>query len=147
MAVLDEAPPVLVDEDGVRLELVDPAAPPDLPVIKSESGFADDYEGKIALARTCLRALPEDKRRSLVAIEVGLTGRVGLELRDNPVKVFVAPEQAASGLDYLGSRLADWQARFGPLDSVDLTVPDRAYLAPSQAPAAAGRPGAAKEVL
>jgi cell division septal protein FtsQ len=148
MAVLDAPTPVLVDEEGVRLAPVDPAALPDLPLIRAEGGFEDDYEGKIGLARACLRALPEDKRKGLAAVDVGVPGRVGILLRDCPVKVYCLPERAAAGLDYFERRLDEWQSRFGPLDYVDLTVPDRAYLGPvrTDSLSEAGRPGAGKEV-
>ncbi len=155
MAVLDEPTPVLVDEEGARLEPIDPAAPPTLPFLRSAEGFGEDYEGKIALARACLKTLPGVRREALAAIDVDLPGRVGLELRDNPVKIYCPPEQAAAGLDYVEQRLADWQSRFGPLEYVDLTVPDRAYLGPvrpetgaNRGPAAVpGRSEDGKEVL
>ncbi len=156
MAVLDEATPVLIDEEGVRLEPIDPAAPPALPFLRTEGGFEDDYEGKIGLARACLKALPDTRRQALAAIDVSRSGQVGLELRDNPVKIYCRPERAAAGLDYVEQRLADWQSRFGSLDYIDLTVPDRTYLGPARAgtsanggPAAAARDGSGtpKEVL
>ena len=156
MAVLDEGTPVLIDDEGVRLEPVDPAAPPALPLIRAEGGFDDDYEGKIALARACLKALPDARRRALAAIDVSRSGRVGLELRDDPLRIYCRPERASAGLDYVERRLAEWRGRFGTLEYVDLTIPDRTYLGPARAgtsanggPAAAARNGSGtpKEVL
>ncbi len=148
MAVLDEPTPTLVDDEGVRLEPADPAAS-GLPLIRSAEGFGEDYAGKIGLARECLRGLTEDMRRALAVIDVSVPGRVGLELRNNPVRVYLNPDWARPGLAYFEKNLLTWQSRFGRLDYVDLTVPGRAYLGPSRSPegSAPARAGSDKEVL
>lgn len=147
MAVLDGPSPALVDEEGVRLEPADPAAS-DLPLIRSADGFGQDYESKIGLARECLRGLTEDMRKTLAVIDVSMPGRVGLELRASPVRVYLDPERALAGLAYFEKNLQTWQSRFGRLDYVDLTISGRTYLGPSQSPErnVPARAGSDKEV-
>jgi len=142
MAVLEDEALTLVDEEGVRLEALDPAAAPSLPHLRAEDGFSRDYEEKISLARACLNGLPDDIKKDLAVVDVGFPGRVGLQLRDNPVWVYLNPGEALSGLAYFEHKVAAWQERFGRLEYVDLTVPDRAYLGPGQSAEGNGPPRA-----
>jgi len=148
MAVLEDGGLYLVDEAGVRLEALDPAAAPDLPRLRAEDGFARSYEEKIRLARICLQGLPDDKKRSLAAVELGIPGRVGLLLKDSPIWIYVNPAKAQAGLDYFEHKVGAWQKRFGRLEYVDLTVPDRAFLGPGKSAEGSGpsRADSKKEV-
>lgn len=136
MAILDGPEPVLVDEEGARLAPAGPDAAGALPLIRAEGGFADDYAGKIGQARECLSRLSGDLKRTIAAVEIGVPGRVGVELRASPIRLILAPERTAEGLAYFRDKAADWQSRFGALDYVDLTVPGRAFLGPGHAPEA-----------
>lgn len=140
MAVLDEAAPDLVDEEGVRLEAADPAQASEFPLLRSEDGFESDYSQKIGLARKCLAGLSDETRKNLAVVDVGLPGRVGLQLKDRPVWVYLDPDEVPAGLAYFENKVAAWQERFGLLEYVDLTVPDRAYLGPVNSAARAAGP-------
>jgi cell division protein FtsQ len=139
----------LVDRDGVRLEAVDPARAPELPRLQSDDGFRRDYADKIDRARECLAGLPAEVIKSLAVVDVSRRGRVGLEMRDNPVRVYLRPGGTAADLTLFEREISDWESRFGRLDYVDLTVPGRAYLGPVRSVEGDGPPRARsdKEVL
>jgi cell division septal protein FtsQ len=132
MALLKEEDLTLVDEQGVRLEAVDPAEAPDLPLLTDAALFSQDYARKIESARDCLRGIPAGLKKGVAVLDLSVPGRVDLQLKDTPVRVFVAADRSGPSLVYFEKMVADWQSRFGRLDYVDLTVSGRAYLGPAK---------------
>ena len=149
LAILKKDVLYLVDDEGVLLEPIDPAAAPDLPWVTDEDGFGQDYEEKMGLASLCLKNLSADQKKDLAVLDVSVPGRVDLLLKDNPAWVHLLPDQAGPGLVYFEKKVADWESRFGRLDYVDLTIPGRAVLGPAKGSDRASLPptGSEKEVL
>lgn len=149
MALLKQDELYLVDEEGVRLETVDPAAAPDLPLLTDAGLFAQDYAQKVESAGECLSGLPAALKKDVAVLDMSFPGRVDLQLKDTPVRVFLTADQSASSLAYFEKKVANWESRFGRLDYVDLTVPGRAYLGPTKGTDRASLPrtGSEKEVL
>ncbi len=148
MALLKQAELYLVDEEGVRLETVDPAAAPDLPLLTDGGLFAQDYAQKIESARECLSGLPAGLKKNVAVLDLSFPGRVDLQLKDTPVRVYLTADRSEPSLVYFEKKVAGWESRFGRLDYVDLTVPGRAYLGPAKGSdrAALARTGPEKEV-
>jgi cell division protein FtsQ len=150
MALLKQDELTLVDDEGVKLETVDPAAAPDLPLLTDAGSFAQDYALKVEAARECLGGLAaRGLKKDVAVLDLSVPGRVDLQLKDTPVRVFLTAERSAPSLTYFEKRVAEWESRFGRLDYVDLTVPGRAYLGPAKGVdhAALPRTGSEKEVL
>jgi cell division septal protein FtsQ len=149
MALLKQDELYLVDEEGVRLETVDPASAPDLPLLTDAGLFDQDYAQKVESARECLSGLPAKLKKNVAVLDLSFPGRVDLQLKDSPVRVFLTADQSALSLTYFERKVADWESRFGRLDYVDLTVPGRAYLGPAKGSDRASLPrtGSEKEIL
>jgi len=149
LALLKQDDLYLVDEEGVKLETVDPASAPDLPLLTDAGLFAQDYAQKVESAGECLNSLPAWLKKNVAVLDLSLPGRVDLQLKDSPVRVLLTADRSALSLTYFEKKVADWESRFGRLDYVDLTVPGRAYLGPAKGSDRASLPrtGSEKEVL
>jgi cell division septal protein FtsQ len=121
----------LVDEDGAVLEK--PASPErwDLPVVRGrglvEPGFPERWEA----VKAVLAALPPEESARLSALECSPYGDMALSFEGDPLRIIVDSDSAAEKLALVRSLRADWESRFGALDSADLRFSDRVILSPS----------------
>jgi hypothetical protein len=130
-ALLERDGLVLADEDGHVLEKVFSRDEYPLPVIADETGFASGFFEKWESARRCLESLPAAEKGRLLAIRTSDFGTLELAFRDDPVKVILSAASPAAGLAAFRARRAEWEGRFGPLATVDMSFDGRAYLRPA----------------
>lgn len=143
----------LIDREGVALEPA-PAGPVlDRPLLKDEGDFREGLAEKLALAAACLDSLPAETRALVEWLDLSEAQALVLGLRDDPVRVVLAGPDVREELATYLERKAEWEERFGPLNSVDLRLAARGLitLEPLQpAPdtgTAASPAGAPKEAL
>jgi cell division septal protein FtsQ len=143
----------LIDREGVALEPA-PAGPIlDRPLLKDAGDFREGLAEKLALAAACLDSLPAETRALVEWLDLSDAQALTLGLRDDPVRlVLAASDVREEMLTYL-ERKAEWEERFGPLNSVDLRLAARGLitiepLQPAQDPGTAASPaGSPKEAL
>jgi cell division septal protein FtsQ len=143
----------LIDREGVALEPAPSEPVLDRPLLKDEGDFREGQAEKLALAAACLDSLPAETRALVEWLDLSDAQALVLGLRGDPVRLVLAgPDVRADLATYL-ERKAEWEERFGPLNSVDLRLAARGLitlepLQPAQDPGAADSPaGAPKEAL
>jgi cell division septal protein FtsQ len=124
----------LADEEGRVLERADSPEGYGLPVVSAADGFAEDFFGKWAMAARCLRELPRDERDRLAAVRCDDDGSLELVFKDDPVRLIVGGGSPAADLARFRARRTDWEAKAGPLASVDLSYHARVFLKTAAAP-------------
>jgi cell division septal protein FtsQ len=122
----------LVDKDGVVLEKPASAERWDLPVVRGrglvEPGSPERWEA----VKAVLAGLPPEESARLRALECSPYGDITLSFEDDPLRIIVDSDSAAEKLALVRSLRAEWESRFGALDSADLRFSDRVILSPSR---------------
>jgi len=143
----------LIDREGAALEPA-PAGPIlDRPLLTDAGDFREGLEEKLALAAACLDSLPAETRALVAWLDVSDAQALALGFRDDPVRLLLAGPDVRDELATYLERKAEWEERFGPLNSVDLRLAARGLitiepLAPAPDPGTAGEPaGLPKEAL
>ena len=143
----------LVDREGFALEPAAAGAILDRPLLKDAGDFREGLAEKLALAAACLDSLPAETRALVEWLDLSEAQALALGLRDDPVRLVLAGPNIREEMGTYLERKAEWEGRFGPLNSVDLRLAARGLitLEPlhlAQDPGAAASPaGAPKEAL
>jgi len=135
-ARISRSAPRLIDREGVDLGEPETETCKDLPLITDRDGFRFGLDEKLKTAWSFLDALPENEKGDVESLDLTDSGGLSIKLRNDPVMIKVAAAEALEGLNVFRERRPDWEARFGPLESVDLRFAGRAVLKP----AGPGRP-------
>jgi cell division septal protein FtsQ len=128
MAVLDRGLLTLVDGEGVLLAPADVSDTARWPVLKDRGQFGEDYQKKIALARSVLDGLSVELRSRIEGMDLSDIGCLRLRLREDPTELILGSDGFAAKLDIYHRQAARWATLFGRLDAVDLRIADRVYL-------------------
>jgi cell division septal protein FtsQ len=147
MAVLDRGTLFLVDEEGVLLGPAGPAAAGGLPVLRDDGRFAEDYTAKIGLARACLESLSASHRARVETLDLTDAACLSLTFRGDPARLLLGSEGFGEKAALYLRRARAWAADHGSLSTVDLRLPDRAYLRPGDGTRGAAAPSAREEVM
>lgn len=147
MAVLDRGTLFLVDKEGVLLGPAGPASGGGLPVLRDDGRFAEDYTAKIGRARACLESLSASHRARVETLDLTDPGCLSLTFRGDPARLLLGSEGFGEKAALYIRRARAWAADYGSLSTVDLRLPDRAYLKPGDGTHGAAAPAAREEVM
>lgn len=135
-ARISRSAPRLIDREGVDLGEPETETCQDLPLLTDRDGFRFGLDEKLKTAWSFLDALPETEKGDVESLDLTDSGGLSIKFRNDPILIKVAAAEALEGLNVFRERRPDWEARFGPLESVDLRFTGRAVLKP----AGPGRP-------
>ena len=135
-ALMSRSAPRLIDREGVDLGEPETEIDDGLPLFTDRDGFRFGVDEKLKTAWSFLDALPETEKGDVESLDLTDSGGLSIKLRNDPILIQVAAADALEGLNVFRERRPDWEARFGPLESVDLRFSGRAVLKP----AGPGRP-------
>ena len=121
---------VLVDQDAVELERINGEEWSDLPIISGETPSAAVSPEEWPAVRDCLKSIPVTERSRLAALECAEDGRIMLSFKDDAVRLILDGGTAFDRIQFFVSHRADWESRFGLLDTVDLRFDDRVIVRP-----------------
>lgn len=147
-AWLSRSAPRLIDREGFDLGGADPGAYAGLPLLTDRDGFRFGLEDKLKTAWIFLDALAETEGEAVESLDLTDSEGLSIKLRNDPVLIKVAAAEARESLRLFRERRPDWEARFGPLQVVDLRFEGRAVLKPAGTAGPAGearRPQFTKE--
>jgi hypothetical protein len=122
---------VLIDRDGIELGRGAAETILSYPLLRDGAGFREGFPDKLALARTSLESLPPGVRSLVEVVDLSDPRGVGLGFRGDPTRLVVSGPAIRGPVEKYLARKADWEARFGPLVSVDLRLDGRAILRPA----------------
>jgi len=146
-AILKKESLYLIDEKGVQLEKIYSRANLHLPLLIDSNNFQNNYEEKIKLAWECLKDLSPAEKEKIEALDLTYYGWVTLFLKDKETRIILDYSNFAQEFNLFYEQLDDYEARFGPLEYVDLRFQDRLYLKPLENKDRSGIPIPKKEAL
>lgn len=130
--LLDDGDLSLLDEGGVVLERNVSRSEWNLPVVRGRDLAGAGIPGRWEAVTSVLTGLPPDERIRLTSLECSARGDITLHFENDPLRIIVEAESAAEKLALVRNYRADWERRFGALDSADLRFSDRVILSPSR---------------
>jgi cell division septal protein FtsQ len=126
-AVLMAERPMLIDREGVRLDPAAPGNPAGLPLFMDKDHFQKNSAAKLALAWSCLDALPSGLRAEIEALDLSEYRNLTVRLKGSDTRLLLGEADFAAKLEaYLADRAR--LESFGSLQYVDLRFSDRIYI-------------------
>ena len=129
-AYIERNGPVLIDRDGVELGRGSAETVLSYPLLTDGLGFRQDYADKLALARASLESLPSAVRSLVEFVDLSDARGLGIGFRGDPTRLVVSGPDIRGPVEEYLARKADWEARFGLLETADLRLDGRAILRP-----------------
>lgn len=136
-----------IDEKGNLLEKVDSAENLSFPLLLDSENFQNSYEEKLRLAWECLKSTSPSEREKIKALDLSYYGWVTLHLKDDDTRLILGYRSFAQSLKFFREQGHKLEARFGPLEYVDLRFQDRLYIKPRKSPKGSIIPNPNKEAL
>jgi len=146
-AILHRENLYLIDEKGNLLEKVDSAENLSLPLLIDSDNFEKSYEEKLRLAWECLKSVSPSEREKIKALDLSYYGWVTLHFKDDDTRLILGYRNFAQSLKFFHEQGNNLEARFGPLEYVDLRFQDRLYIKPRKNPKRSIIPNPNKEAL
>ena len=137
---------LVIDKEGVALAALAAREDTGLPLLLDEGLFRSGAREKTALAWRCLSALTPEQRLGLEALDLSQNHCVGVIVRGSDVRFILGAERFSERLSFIQSYQGELEARYGPVEYVDLRFEDRIIFKPLPAPELAAIPNTAQEV-
>jgi cell division septal protein FtsQ len=121
----------LIDQEGVKLQKVDPQYPGRYPVFIDEQNFAHDAQVKLDLAWTCLDSLRQHDDIEVAFVDLSEYDNVKIKLKDSSTWIIFGRDQFDEKIDFFLAR-QNVLKQYGSLEYVDLRFKDRLYIKPNE---------------